>query len=146
MSMLSQYKFFVVILLLTSCSLLETKINLKASDVVYIYDGDSITFVCIPEYHCEKNRIKVRVKGVDTPEIKGGCERERLLAREAKQHTVTLLRDARKITLVVDDSNLYDRYQRLLAYVYVDDFGLHDSLIKRGLGRSYDGGKRVSWC
>ncbi len=144
--MLSNCKVFALVLLLSSCSLFETEINLKASDVVYIYDGDSITFNCIPEYHCEKNKTKVRVKGVDTPEIKARCKQERVLAREAKQHSVALLRGAKKITLVISDSDPYDRYNRLLAYVYVDGIGLHQSLIRHGLGRSYYGGKRESWC
>ena len=144
--MLSQTKLILVFLCLAGCSFFESEINLHASDVVYIYDGDSITFACIPEYHCAKNKIKVRVKGVDTPEIKARCKQERVLAREAKQHTVALLRDAKEITLVISDSDPYDRYNRLLAYVYVDGIGLHQSLIRHGLGRSYYGGKRESWC
>ena len=144
--MFSKSKPAVFLLLLTSCSLLETEVSLVASDVSYVYDGDTITFHCVDGYHCDKGKTKVRVKGVDTPEIKAECRQEKELAWEAKQHTVAVLRGAGKITLVIEDAYPYDRYQRLLAYVYIDGFGLHDSLIKRGLGRAYDGGKRMSWC
>lgn len=144
--MFLKFKCFIVFLCLTGCSLNETSINLSAESVAYIYDGDTITFDCITAYPCYKNKTKVRVKGVDTPEIKAQCERERVLAREAKQHTVELLRHANQITLIIDDLNSHDRYQRLLAYVYVDGIGLHKSLIKSRLGRSYTSGKRKSWC
>jgi endonuclease YncB( thermonuclease family) len=145
-SMPVKLQFILVFILLTSCSLVETEVALKAGDVSYVYDGDTITFHCIDGFQCEHNKTKVRVKGVDTPELKAECKKERDLARLAKQHTVRLLRDANKITLFIDKTSQYDRYHRLLAYVYIDGIGLHDSLIKRDLGRDYQGGKRVDWC
>lgn len=144
--MFPKFKFSILLLYLTGCSFNETTINLGAESVAYIYDGDTITLDCIAGYPCPKNKTKVRVKGVDTPEIKAACERERVLARAAKQHTVEMLRGGKEITLIIDDLNSHDRYQRLLAYVYVDGIGLHDSLINHELGRRYYGNKRKSWC
>ena len=66
--------------------------------------------------------------------------------RKAKKHTVAFIRNAKKIVLTYDNSNLYDRYGRLLASIYVNNESLSDSLIKSGLGRNYHGGKRQSWC
>lgn len=136
----------LAVIFLSSCSLFEKEVVLSAEDVTYIYDGDTITFHCIDGFRCKNNKTKVRVKGVDTPEIKAECKHERALARKAKQHTVTTLRSANIITLIIDQVDTYDRYDRLLAYVYVDGIGLHDSLIRRKLGREYHGGKRISWC
>lgn len=138
--------YLLAMVFLSSCSLFETEVILNAEDVTYIYDGDTVTFRCIEGFKCENNKIQVRVKGVDAPEIKAECKEEKLLARQAKQHTVRTLRDAKQIKLIIDYVDVYDRYDRLLAYVYVDGIGLHKSLIKRGYGREYHGGKRVSWC
>ncbi len=38
------------------------------------------------------------------------------------------------------------KYFRILANVYVDEKKLGQELIKVGHARSYDGGKRGSWC
>ncbi len=146
MSRISTLKLMILYVLCTGCNLSETKVILHQQAVAYVYDGDTITFHCIGGYRCHKNKTKVRVKGVDTPEIKANCAREKLLARQAKQHTVALLREAEVITLLIDDTRVYDRYQRLLAYVYIDGQGLHDSLISKGLGVDYQGHQRQRWC
>lgn len=40
--------------------------------------------------------IAIRLKNVDTPEMKGACYQEILKAREAKKFTVQALRSAKK--------------------------------------------------
>ena len=81
--------------------------------------------------------------GVDTPEIKGKCDLEKRLAREAKQYTVQALRTAKIIEL----RNIQrGKYFRILANVFLDGNNLANSLIKSGHARLYDGGKRIGWC
>ena len=81
--------------------------------------------------------------GVDAPEMRGKCEAEKILARQAKQHTVELLRSAKVIEL----TNMQrGKYFRILANVIIDGESLADSLLKNGLARRYDGGKRGGWC
>ena len=55
--------------------------------VASIYDGDTfkINLNCSLAVYCEK--VPVRVRGVDTPEIKGKTEREKALAQKAKAFT-----------------------------------------------------------
>ena len=80
---------------------------------------------------------------MDAPEIRGKCEPEKVLARNAKQYTVQALRSAKTIEL----RNIQrGKYFRILADVYVDGVSLADSLIKSGHARAYDGGKRLGWC
>ena len=87
--------------------------------------------------------MPIRVLGVDTPEMRGKCQSEKLAARRAKQHTVALLRSAKVIEL----TNMQrGKYFRILANVIIDGMSLADSLIKNGLARRYDGGKRGGWC
>jgi len=39
-----------------------------------------------------------------------------------------------------------DKYFRVLADVMIDGKNLTDLLIKKGLGKPYDGGTKSSWC
>jgi micrococcal nuclease len=113
------------------------------SEVSTIYDGDTF-FANIKDYPpIAGDHIAIRVKGVDTPEMKGDCEREVELARKAKQFTVTFLRSAKTIQL----KNLArDKYFRIDADVYSNGKSLAAELIKAGLGYEYYGGKKRSWC
>lgn len=131
---------------LASCDLIHTNINISQNSIKSIYDGDTITLKCMPNFKCKKNSLKVRIMGVDTPEIKGKCRKETELARKAKQFTVVFVRTSGDIVLSYDAYNMYDRYGRLLVYLSVDGKDLSKSLIENNLGRIYDGGKRRGWC
>ncbi|MEX2962859.1 thermonuclease family protein [Microbulbifer sp. TYP-18] len=112
-------------------------------EVVSIYDGDSFT-ANVPGWpDIVGKRIGVRVKGVDTPELRGKCQAEKELARKAKQFAVTLLRGAQEVRLEEIER---DKYFRLLAEVWVDGKRLDQLLITAGLGYEYHGGKRRNWC
>ena len=136
----------VLVSVVSSCDLDHTDLSLSSSDIKSIYDGDTITVKCLSGFKCKKNAIKVRIKGVDTPEIKGKCRNETLLARKAKQFTVAFVRTTGEIKLSYNEYDKYDRYGRLLAYLSVDGKDLSKSLINNNLGRHYQGGKRRSWC
>ena len=112
-------------------------------EVVAIYDGDSFT-ANIPEWPpIVGERIGVRVRGVDTPELRGRCQAEIEAARAAKQFTVALLRTAKVVDLQRIERG---KYFRLLAEVWVDGQRLDRLLIQSGHGVAYDGGKRRDWC
>ncbi len=138
-------------LILTVLMLLVTNIadanptygTITPTEIRSIYDGDTFK-VTIKEWPAIiGDKISIRVAGVDTPEMRGQCDREKQLAREAKKHTVNFLRSGKKIEL----RNMQrGKYFRIVAEVYVDGKSLTDSLITAGLGYPYDGGKKQSWC
>lgn len=107
--------------------------------IASIYDGDTfkINLNCSLAVYCEK--VPVRVRGVDTPEIKGKTEREKKLAKQAKAFTQNFL-EQKPITL----SNCgRDKYFRLLCDVTNGNGeNLAQSLIKKKLGYSYQGGTK----
>lgn len=75
--------------------------------------------------------------------FRGKCDKEKQLAREAKQFTVEHLRAAKNITL----KNIKrGKYFRLIADVYVDGVSLADQLIKQGHAVEYKGKTKRSWC
>lgn len=117
--------------------------NVTITDVTSIYDGDTLRVTIDGWPAVIGHRISVRVKGIDTPELKGKCEQEKAMARQAKQATVAMVRAGRVIEL----RNLQrDKYFRLLADVYVDGKSLGTTLTRQGLARPYNGAKKSSWC
>jgi len=111
--------------------------------VLSVYDGDTFKVRC-PIWPGIIAEESLRVRNLDTPELRGKCEREKELAQQAKKLALEMLKE-------VEISNIgRDKYGRLLADVRVNIGGKKVSwssyLIGRGLGRPYDGGKRQSWC
>jgi micrococcal nuclease len=95
--------------------------------VTRVVDGD--TFV-----DASKNRY--RLIGVDTPELKRGKKQGEPLAKEAYIFTQKEIED-RTVRLTYD-SDKFDRYQRLLVYVYTPDKKmLNKLLLKNGLAKVY---------
>lgn len=121
----------------------ETYGNIVVSQVTSIYDADTFRVTINSWPAVAGNRIAVRVKGIDAPEMQGKCDKEKELAKKAKQTTVAILRAGKKVEL----RNLQrDKYFRLLADVYVDGKNLGKTLQKAGLAYAYQGGTKKSWC
>lgn len=107
--------------------------------VASVYDGDTfkINLNCSLAVYCEK--VPVRVRGVDCPEIKGKTEKEKRLAQKAKAFTKEFLK--RGPVTLTDCGR--DKYFRLLCDVTNgEDKDLARELIRRKLGYAYDGGKK----
>lgn len=109
------------------------------------YDADTITFD-IPNVHplIGKN-ISIRVRHVDTPEIKGKLPCEKDAARTAKKLIENILKNAKRIDLENADK---DKYFRILADVIVDGKSLKDTLLKNNLAYAYEGKtkQKINWC
>lgn len=111
--------------------------------VTSIYDGDTFRADIADWPAIIGERIPIRVKGVDTPEIRAQCDTEKRLARQAKQFTVAALRGADHIELEELERG---KYFRIAARVMIDGEDLATELIEAGLGRLYNGGHRDQWC
>ncbi|MBX3040762.1 MAG: thermonuclease family protein [Bdellovibrionaceae bacterium] len=109
------------------------------------YDADTITFD-IPNVHpLIGDKISVRVRHVDTPEVKGKGPCEKETARMAKNLVENLLKRAKRIDL--EDVGK-DKYFRILADVRIDGNLLSEYLLKNKLALSYEGEtkKKINWC
>ncbi len=117
--------------------------DVHVSEISTVYDGDTF-YINIHEWPpIVGNHIAVRVKGIDTPEIKGKCMQEIQQARKAKQFTVAFLRNAKVVVL---KNMTRDKYFRINADVYADGKNLAEALIAGGLAVEYEGKKKRSWC
>ena len=111
--------------------------------VTNVYDGDTFTVDAEvwPDIGWSGS---VRVRNVDTPEIRGACDQERRLAIVARDYVRALLVDE-SVTLTEVDNDLYGG--RVLAHVLLKSGdSLAELLIANGYGRPYDGGTRQGWC
>lgn len=114
----------------------------KVTEVRSIYDGD--TFRCtIKSYPTIiGNDIGVRVFGIDCPEMTDKNPEIKALAQQAKQYTVSRLREGKSVWLV---NMRRDKYFRILAEVKIDGKDLAQELIAKGLAKAYDGGTKEEW-
>lgn len=99
----------------------------------YVIDGDTIRVA----------GESIRVMGLDAPEMRGECPRERQRARDARDRLAELVTPG-----VILERHGRDRYGRGLAVVR--DYAGRDVarvLIEEGLARYYNGrGRRQGWC
>ena len=137
-------------LIISICILLAPPAHAKSfgdyEGAIYVrsYDGDTITFN-LPGFHpIIGEKISIRVNGIDTPEIRGKCEKEKYDAIQAKEMVADILKDAEVITL----KNMQrGKYFRIATDVVVDGESLGDMLVEAGMAVRYDGGKKThKWC
>ena len=108
--------------------------------IIKVRDGDTfmIDIPNIPDVF-GKN-IAIRIRGIDTPELNDSREEIRKISIQAKEELEKLLTSGEKVILY----NLgRDKYFRLLASVKVDNVDVAEYMIKKGLAKKYDGGKKV---
>ena len=123
---------------LASFSQPDTRITSIAS----IYDGDTI-HVNIDNWPPIVGRnIGVRIRGIDTPEMNDSRPKIRLKADEARNYVIKQLNGNHVIILRHIGR---DKYFRLLANVEIDGRDLSADLLKKGLAKPYDGGKKSAW-
>lgn len=136
--MINRYLFLCVVFLAGSLWA-----NTPVERVVSVYDGDTIRVDIEGWPPIVGRSIPVRLRGVDTPEIRGKCPREKHLAAKAREWLRTQLLVADTVALMNIERG---KYFRLVATVLVDDRDVAAELIGLGLGRPYGGGGRESWC
>lgn len=141
---------FLILILLTSFKTFAGSCDhdsrtFRCVKYVRNYDADTITFD-IPNVHplIGKN-ISIRVRHIDTPEIKGKLPCEKDAARTAKKLIENLLKKAKRIDLENADK---DKYFRILADVVIDGKSLKDILLKNNLAYVYEGKtkQKLNWC
>ena len=109
-----------------------------AARCVQVIDGDTLDLdIDLGMYFRATKRV--RLKGIDTPELRGK-DKERAVAARTE---VTIWTDGVEL-LIRTELDETDKYGRLLADVWVDGLAtsLSDHLVARGLARRYDGGRR----
>lgn len=106
------------------------------------YDADTIRIV-MPGLPPELAAVSVRIRGIDAPEIKGKCARERTAALAARDYVEDLVRSGRTFEFCDPE---WEKYGRVLVSLRIDGRDVASALLKKGLARPYGGERRVGWC
>ena len=119
----------------------EFTFPIQGGRVIKVYDGDTITIASkLPFNDSPLYRLSVRLNGIDTPEIKGKNEDEKLAAKNARDSLSALILN-KYVTLKNIQS---EKYGRILADVYLGDVCLNEWMIKERFAVKYDGGTKAA--
>lgn len=122
-----------------------------ADEVNYIYkvvdviDGDTITINTENESKLiNRLGLKIRLRGIDTPEKKGKCRKEKELAIEATKLLKSLVYGK---SVILKDVK-WDKFGgRINAKIFIDNVNIGQELLKNKLAVEYFGEKKSKdWC
>jgi endonuclease YncB( thermonuclease family) len=112
---------------------------IENGQVIKVYDGDTITIATrLPYKDSPLYRFPIRLKGIDTAEIKSKNENEKknaIVARDALSELIL-----HKTIIVKNIEN--EKYGRVLADVYLGEVCVNDWMIEKGYAIKYDGGTK----
>lgn len=114
--------------------------------VIKVYDGDTITIASkLPYKSSEIYRFSVRLRGIDSPEIKSKSQVEKDLAMNSKMCLSNVI-----LGQIVELKNVStEKYGRILADVYIDNVNINKWMLENKLAVPYDGRKKIipsEWC
>ncbi|MEO5335303.1 MAG: thermonuclease family protein [Magnetospirillum sp. WYHS-4] len=111
--------------------------------VVRVMDGDTLLVRARPWVGVEVE-TRVRILGIDAPELHGACEEERRLAAKAKDLLEASVAGGPVFLHEVRDDKYGGRVLARVATAAGTDCA--QTLIGAGLARPYGGRKRQPWC
>ena len=116
---------FILIIIVSYFVIFNNNNNSKIEvRLISCIDGDTARFIV------NSKEEKVRFLGVDTPESTNYIEDYGV---EASNYTCSMLKNANNIYIEYDlNSDKYDKYNRLLAWVFVDNNNLSELLLSKG--------------
>jgi micrococcal nuclease len=110
--------------------------------VIKVYDGDTFTLAAyLPYNESPLYRFSVRLRGIDTPEIKGGTEEEKELAILARTELSNMIMNKTVVLTNVGS----EKYGRILADVYVGGVHVNQHMLDTKHALPYDGGTKIGF-
>jgi micrococcal nuclease len=114
--------------------------EIRYAKVIKVYDGDTITVAAkLPFYKSPIYRFSVRLRSVDSPEIKGKSKKECEMAIQARDALHKLIFGE----IVELKNNSKEKYGRLLTDVYYGDIHVNQWMLEQNYAIKYDGGKKI---
>jgi micrococcal nuclease len=112
---------------------------IQSGQVIKVYDGDTITIATkLPYKDSPLYRFPVRLKGIDSAEIKSKNANEKIHAKIARDALSDLI--LHKNVTIQNIEN--EKYGRILADVYYNELCINEWMIEKGYAVKYDGGTK----
>jgi endonuclease YncB( thermonuclease family) len=117
--------------------------NITEGKIIRVYDGDTVTIAArfkIDEIYIPKLfRYNVRLRGIDSPEMKSKNANEKCLAVKSRDALSGLIMHK----MVKLEHVEYDKYGRILANIITEDgLNISDWMLNEGYAVEYDGGTK----
>lgn len=114
--------------------------EIRYAKVIKVYDGDTITVAAkLPFSKSPIYRFSVRLRNIDSPEIKGKSKKECEMAIQARDALHQLIFGE----IVELKNNSKEKYGRLLTDVYYGDIHVNQWMLDHKYAVIYDGGKKI---
>ena len=122
---------------------------ITSGTVIKVYDGDTITIASTLPFRDKRKtlyRFSIRLRDIDSPEIRTSCAEEKEIAKIA-QKTLSDLCLGQRVTL---QDVATEKYGRILANVILNpvNINLSQYMLQQRLAVNYNGGTKVcptSW-
>lgn len=118
---------FILIFTFATSTYASNRVHVTLADCV---DGDTAKF------YINNTKKTVRFLAIDTPEVKHPTKGEEPYGKEASNFTCQQLKTAKKIEIEYDSAARTDKYNRELAWIFIDNALLQEKLIKKGLAKT----------
>lgn len=119
-------------------------ISLNVTSVIYVTDGDTFAITTDTQHKLiAGKRFIIRIKDIDTPELKAKCKKERQYALDAKKTLTNLLNNAQQNNDTIEVVSLYkDNFGRLVANVLIHQqngktINVGNTMLEQGLALPY---------
>lgn len=113
------------------------------AEVLKVIDGDTLE-VSARIWLGQDVRIRVRLYGIDAPELRARCAAEKEMAERAKLLLEAKLGGGPVVLTEVRYGKFAGRVMARVANAAGED--LSQALLQAGLARVYTGGQRAPWC
>jgi endonuclease YncB( thermonuclease family) len=114
--------------------------QIRFAKVIKVYDGDTITVASkLPFDSSPVYRFSVRLRSIDSPEIKGNSKKECELAIASRDALHNLIFGK----IIELKKNGKEKYGRLLADIYYEGIHVNKWMVEKGYAIKYDGGKKT---
>lgn len=98
---------------------------------IHVYDGDTVTLDISLGFGVTM-REKIRLLGINTPEVRGKEKLDGLISRDRLRELI----DGKDV-IIVTHKDKGGKYGRLLATIYLDGVNINQQLVDEGLAEAY---------
>jgi micrococcal nuclease len=113
------------------------------AEVERVVDGDTLA-VRVAVWLGLEVSVRIRIRGIDAPELRARCPQEREMAEAAAAHLAALVGEGPVALTNIAGGKFYGRVIADVASAEARD--LAEAMLAPGLARPYDGGRREGWC